>query len=327
MKRVGIMGYGNLGRGVECALKHSRDMKLKAVFTRRNPDSIDVKTEGVSVVSAADADKWQGEIDVMILCGGSATDLRGQSVEYGGMFNIVDSFDSHGDIVRHFKDVDRAAVNGGKLAVISAGWDPGLFSLARVYGQAVLPEGQSQTFWGKGLSQGHSDAIRRIDGVVDARQYTIPLEEAVKKAREGKASHLTAGEKHRRQCFVVAREGADRDRIRAEIISMPNYFVDYETIVEFITEAELVRDHSSMAHGGFVIRTGRSGWELQEKNVIEYKLDLESNPEFTGSVLTAVARAVCVMAGEGQRGCRSMLDIPPSYLLPQTREELLSSIM
>ena len=300
--RVGIMGYGNLGRGVECALKHNPDMELKAVFTRRAPESVSILTEGVKVCAASEAKAMAGEIDVLILCGGSASDLPVQTPEYASYFNVVDSFDTHAKIPEHFANTDKAAKAASKVAVISTGWDPGLFSLNRVYAGAILPDGSDYTFWGKGVSQGHSDAIRRIEGVKDARQYTIPVESALESVRNGEEPKLTTRQKHTRECFVVAEEGADKARIEQEIVTMPNYFSDYDTTVHFITEEEMKRDHSGLPHGGFVIRSGRTGWESEHRHVIEYKLKLDSNPEFTSSVIVACARAAYRMSQEGQSG-------------------------
>ncbi|MCI9569659.1 MAG: diaminopimelate dehydrogenase [Lachnospiraceae bacterium] len=325
--RVGIMGYGNLGRGVECALKHNPDMELKAVFTRRAPESVSILTEGVKVCAASEAKAMAGEIDVLILCGGSASDLPVQTPEYASYFNVVDSFDTHAKIPEHFANTDKAAKAASKVAVISTGWDPGLFSLNRVYAGAILPDGSDYTFWGKGVSQGHSDAIRRIEGVKDARQYTIPVESALESVRNGEEPKLTTRQKHTRECFVVAEEGADKARIEQEIVTMPNYFSDYDTTVHFITEEEMKRDHSGLPHGGFVIRSGRTGWESEHRHVIEYKLKLDSNPEFTSSVIVACARAAYRMSQEGQSGCKTILDIPPAYLSSKSGEELRKELL
>ena len=325
--RVGIMGYGNLGRGVECALKHNPDMELKAVFTRRAPESVSILTEGVKVCAASEAKAMAGEIDVLILCGGSASDLPVQTPEYASYFNMVDSFDTHAKIPEHFANTDKAAKAASKVAVISTGWDPGLFSLNRVYAGAILPDGSDYTFWGKGVSQGHSDAIRRIEGVKDARQYTIPVESALESVRNGEEPKLTTRQKHTRECFVVAEEGADKARIEQEIVTMPNYFSDYDTTVHFITEEEMKRDHSGLPHGGFVIRSGRTGWESEHRHVIEYKLKLDSNPEFTSSVIVACARAAYRMSQEGQSGCKTILDIPPAYLSSKSGEELRKELL
>ena len=320
--RIGILGYGNLGKGIECAIKHNPDLELKAVFTRRNPDSVKILTEGVKVCSAEDAPKWKDEIDVMILCGGSATDLPVQTPKLAEYFNVVDSFDTHARIPEHFAAVDEAAKKSGHVGMISVGWDPGLFSLNRLYANCILPGGHDYTFWGKGVSQGHSDAIRRIAGVKDARQYTIPVESALEAVRSGKNPELTTREKHTRECFVVAEEGADLKKIEEEIVTMPNYFADYDTTVHFISEEELQRDHAGIPHGGFVIRTGSTGWNDENKHVIEYSLKLDSNPEFTSSVLVAYARATYRMNKEGQTGCKTVFDVAPAYLSVQDGAEL-----
>lgn len=325
--RIGIMGYGNLGRGVECALKQNPDMELKAVFTRRAPESVSILTKGVKVCAASEAKNMADEIDVLILCGGSASDLPVQTPEYASYFNVVDSFDTHARIPEHFANTDKAAKAASKVAVISTGWDPGLFSLNRVYASAILPDGSDYTFWGKGVSQGHSDAIRRIKGVKDARQYTIPVESALESVRNGDEPVLTTRQKHTRECFVVAEEGADKVRIEQEIVTMPNYFSDYDTTVHFITEEEMKRDHSGLPHGGFVIRSGRTGWESEHRHVIEYKLKLDSNPEFTSSVIVACARAAYRMSQEGQIGCKTILDIPPAYLSSKSGEELRKELL
>ena len=325
--RIGILGYGNLGKGVECAVKQNPDMELAAVFTRRNPDTVKILTEGVKVYPLEEAKNMTDQIDVMILCGGSATDLPEQTPEFAKLFHVVDSFDTHAKIPEHYAAVDAAAKEGGKVAVISAGWDPGMFSLNRVYANAVLPDGRDYTFWGKGVSQGHSDAIRRIAGVKDARQYTIPVDSALEAIRSGETPELTTREKHTRECFVVAEEGADLAKIENGIKTMPNYFADYDTTVHFITEEEMKRDHSRLPHGGFVIRSGRTGWDLENKHVIEYSLKLDSNPEFTSSVIAACARAAYRMAKEGQTGCRTILDIPPAYLSAKSGEELRKELL
>ncbi|WP_320933912.1 diaminopimelate dehydrogenase, partial [Hungatella effluvii] len=282
--KIGILGYGNLGKGVECAVKHNPDMELAAVFTRRDKESLNILTPGVKVCSVQEAESMKDEIDVMILCGGSATDLPVQTPQFAKCFNVVDSFDTHARIPEHFEAVDAAAKEGGHVGIISVGWDPGMFSLNRLYGNAVLPEGSDYTFWGRGVSQGHSDAIRRVEGVKDARQYTVPVEAALKAVRDGENPELTTRQKHTRECFVVAEEGADLKRIEEEIVTMPNYFADYDTTVRFISEEELMRDHKGIPHGGFVIRTGKTGWENEHSHVIEYSLKLDSNPEFTASV-------------------------------------------
>ena len=320
--KIGIMGYGNLGRGVECAVKNNPDMELTAVFTRRDPADVKILTEGVSVYHADEAKNMADKVDVLILCGGSATDLPVQTPEYVKYFNVVDSFDTHAKIPEHFANTDAAAKAAGNVAVISAGWDPGMFSLNRLYANAVLPNGKDYTFWGKGVSQGHSDAIRRIAGVKDARQYTIPVESALETIRNGETPDLITREKHTRECFVVAEEGADLAKIEQEIVTMPNYFADYDTTVHFITEEELKRDHASLPHGGFVIRSGKTGWNLENQHVIEYSLKLDSNPEFTSSVIVACARAAYRMKQEGVSGCKTIFDIPPSYMSAMSGEEL-----
>lgn len=309
--KIGILGYGNLGRGVECAIKQNPDMELKAVFTRRDPATVKVLTEGVPVYAIEDAKRQKDEIDVMILCGGSATDLPVQTPEFVKMFNVVNSFDTHAKIPEHFAAVDEAAKASGKIGMISIGWDPGMFSLNRLYANAILPNGKDYTFWGKGVSQGHSDAIRRIEGVKDAKQYTIPKEEALNAVRAGANPDLTTREKHLRECFVVAEEGADKVQIEESIKTMPNYFADYDTIVHFISEEELKRDHSGIPHGGFVIRSGKTGWENENSHLIEYSLNLDSNPEFTSAVLVAYARAAYRMSKEGQSGCKTAFDVAP----------------
>ena len=325
--RVGIMGYGNLGRGVECALKQNPDMELTAVFTRRDPGSVKILTEGVNVYPAKDAKGLADQVDVLILCGGSATDLPEQTPEYAKYFNVVDSFDTHAKIPEHFAAVDKAAREAGNTAVISAGWDPGMFSLNRLYGSAVLPDGKDYTFWGRGVSQGHSDAIRRIAGVKDARQYTIPVESALEAIRSGETPELTTRQKHTRECFVVAGEGADKAAIEKEIVTMPNYFADYDTTVHFISQEEMERDHRSLPHGGFVIRSGKTGWDLEHNHVIEYSLKLDSNPEFTSSVIVACARAAYRMKQEGMTGCKTILDLPPAYLSSKSGEELRKELL
>ncbi len=327
MIRIGIFGYGNLGRGVECAVAQNDDMELCAVFTRRGPSGVQIRTPGVPVVAADELPAWKDKLDVLILCGGSATDLPEQTPRCASLFNVVDSFDTHAKIPEHFAAVDAAAQASGHTALISCGWDPGLFSLNRVYGEAVLPEGASYTFWGKGVSQGHSDAIRRIAGVKDARQYTIPVESALEAVRAGKAPVLTTREKHTRECFVVAEEGADLARIEQEIKTMPNYFDEYDTTVHFISEEELQRDHAGIPHGGFVLRSGRTGVNRENTHVIEYSLRLDSNPEFTSSVLVACARAVSRLAARGDAGCKTILDIPPALLCRESGEELRKKML
>jgi len=325
--RIGIMGYGNLGRGIECAIRNNPDLELACVFSRRDPANVRILTPGVPVYSADTAVEHKAEIDVLVLCGGSATDLPRQTPEFARHFNVVDSFDTHARIPEHFAAVDAAAREGGHVAVISCGWDPGMFSLARLYAGAILPDGKDYTFWGKGVSQGHSDAIRRIEGVVDARQYTIPVEAALDAVRSGSAPELTAREKHLRECFVVAEDGADLERIEREIVTMPNYFADYDTTVHFITREELCRDHAGIPHGGFVIRTGKTGWNSEHSHIVEYSLKLDSNPEFTASVIASVARAAKRMADRGETGCRTMFDIPPAMLSPLSPEELRKCLL
>lgn len=327
MIRLGIIGYGNLGRGVELAASKADDMELVAVFTRRDPATVKLHTEGIPVLKIDEVADWKDKIDVMILCGGSATDLPTQTPEFAKMFNVVDSFDTHARIPEHFENVDRAAKDAGKVAVISCGWDPGLFSLARVYGNAILPDGNDYTFWGKGVSQGHSDACRRVEGVLDARQYTIPVQSALDAVRSGANPELTTRQKHTREVFVVAEEGADKAKIEETIKNMPNYFSDYDTTVHFISAEEMKANHSGLAHGGFVFRTGKTGWEGEHKHVIEYRLTLDSNPEFTTSVLVAVARAAYRMSSEGQKGCKTILDIPPAYLSALDGAELRKRLL
>ncbi len=327
MIRIGIMGYGNLGRGIECAVKKNDDMEIVAVFSRRNPDSVKILTEGAKVYSADEVLNFKNEIDVLILCGGSATDLPAQTPEYAKNFTVVDSFDTHAKIPEHFANVDKAAKEGGNIAVISCGWDPGMFSLSRLYSNAILPDGKDYTFWGKGVSQGHSDAIRRLDGVVDAKQYTIPVDAALEAVRSGSNPELTTRQKHLRECFVVAAEGADKAKIENEIKTMPNYFADYDTIVHFISKEELDRDHSGIPHGGFVIRTGKSGWNSENSHIIEYSLKLDSNPEFTAGVIAACARAAYRMKADGSSGCKTMFDIPPAYLIGMSSEEVRAKML
>lgn len=325
--RIGIMGYGNLGRGIECAIKQNDDMELVAVFSRRDPSTVKILTEGVKVYPAEDAVKMKDKIDVLILCGGSATDLPVQAPKYAEYFNIVDSFDTHAKIPEHFSDVDAVAEKNGHIGVISCGWDPGMFSLNRLYASCILPEGKDYTFWGRGVSQGHSDAIRRVKGVKNGKQYTVPVEEALQRVRNGENPELTAREKHTRECYVVAEEGADKEKIAAEIKSMPNYFADYDTTVNFITEEELEKNHSGIPHGGFVIRSGKTGWEKEHKHIIEYSLKLESNPEFTASVIVACARAAFRLNKEGITGCKTIFDLPPSYLSSCSGEELRAKLL
>lgn len=327
MIKVGILGYGNLGRGVECAVRNSEDMELVAVFTRRNPSSVKLLTEGVPVVEIGKVLDWKEKIDVMILCGGSATDLPKQTPEFAKHFNVIDSFDTHANIPEHFAAVDISAKSAQKVAMISVGWDPGLFSLNRVYADAILPKGETYTFWGKGVSQGHSDAVRRIHGVKNAKQYTIPVESALEAVRSGKAPKLSTREKHLREVFVVLEAGADASAIEKEIKTMPNYFADYDTTVHFIGEEEFQKKHSGMAHGGFVIHSGKTGLADEFTNVIEYSLKLESNPAFTASVLVAYARAVMRFYREGSFGCKTVLDVPPSYLSPKSEEALRKELL
>ena len=325
--RVGIMGYGNLGRGIECALKQNNDMELVAVFSRRDPATVKILTEGVKVYKAEDAVKYKDEIDVLILCGGSATDLPVQTPEFAKDFTVVDSFDTHAKIPQHFANVDAVAKENGNVAVISAGWDPGMFSLNRLYANAILPDGKDYTFWGKGVSQGHSDAIRRVEGVANAKQYTVPVDAALAAVRSGANPELSTREKHTRECYVVAEEGADKEKIAAEIKSMPNYFADYDTTVNFITEEELQKNHAGIPHGGFVIRSGKTGWNLEHNHIIEYSLKLDSNPEFTASVIVACARAAVRMKSEGMKGCKTIFDIPPAYLCNISAEDLRAHLL
>ena len=320
--KIGIAGYGNLGRGVECAVKQNPDMTLAAVFTRRNPEDVQILTEGVPVCRIEDAAEWKDKIDVMILCGGSATDLPEQMPALARMFNVIDSFDTHARIPEHFANVDAAAKEGGKTGIISVGWDPGMFSLNRLYANAILPDGKDYTFWGKGVSQGHSDAVRRVAGVKDARQYTIPVESALEAVRAGENPELSTREKHTRECFVVLEEGADAAKVEEEIRTMPNYFADYDTTVHFISEEELQKNHSGIPHGGFVLRSGKTGWDGENSHLIEYSLKLDSNPEFTASVLVAYARAACRLSQEGVSGCKTVFDIAPAYLSEKSGEEL-----
>lgn len=325
--RIGILGYGNLGRGVECAIRQNPDMELAAVFTRRNPESVTIMTEGVPVLPADDAASMQDKIDVLIICGGSATDLPVQTPAFAKLFNVVDSFDTHAKIPQHFANVDAAAKEGGKIGMISIGWDPGMFSLNRMYANAILTDGNDYTFWGKGVSQGHSDAVRRIEGVLDARQYTIPVPSAVEAVRNGENPTLTTRQKHTRECFVVAAPGADLKRIEEEIKTMPNYFSDYDTTVHFITQEEMQRDHSGIPHGGMVIRSGKTGKDGEHRHIIEYSLKLDSNPEFTASVLVAYARAAYRMNQEGQSGCKTIFDVPPAYLSALDGETLRKTLL
>ena len=327
MIRIGIMGYGNLGRGIECAIKQNDDLELVAVFTRRDPATVSILTEGAAVCNVKDVEDWKDKIDVLMLCGGSATDLPVQTPEYAKLFNVVDSFDTHARIPEHFANVDKAAKENGHIGIISVGWDPGMFSLNRMYANAILPEGKDYTFWGKGVSQGHSDAIRRVEGVKDGKQYTIPVEAALEAVRNGEDPELTTRQKHTRECFVVLEEGADAKKVEEEIKTMPNYFSDYDTTVHFISQEELDRDHSKIPHGGFVLRSGCTGWEKENKHIIEYSLKLDSNPEFTSSVLVAYARAAYKLSKEGQSGCKTVFDIAPAYLSPLSGEELRAHLL
>ncbi len=325
--RIGILGYGNLGRGVECAMKQNPDMELVAVFTRRSPEKVSIYTKGTAVCHVDDMESWKDKIDVMILCGGSATDLPEQTPHAVKYFNVVDSFDTHARIPEHFASVDAAAKESGKIGIISVGWDPGMFSLIRMISGAVLPDGKDYTFWGKGVSQGHSDAIRRIEGVRNAKQYTIPVDEALERVRNGENPELTTREKHIRECFVVAEEGADLEKIENEIKTMPNYFADYDTIVHFISEEELMREHSGIPHGGFVIRSGKTGLNGENSHIIEYSLKLDSNPEFTSSVIVAYARAAYRMAKDGLSGAKTVFDVAPCYISPMSNEELRKTLL
>ena len=325
--KIGILGYGNLGKGVECAVKNNPDMELACVFTRRDPSTLKLLTAGVPVYSVADVEKHKNDVDVLVICGGSATDLPKQTPEYAKYFNVIDSFDTHAKIPEHFANVDRAAKDNGHIALISCGWDPGMFSLLRLYGNCILPDGHDYTFWGKGVSQGHSDAIRRIEGVKDGKQYTIPVQSALEAVRAGKNPELTTRQKHTRECFVVAEEGADKARIEKEIKEMPNYFADYDTTVHFISEEELKKNHAGIPHGGFVFRSGKTGWDKEYNNVIEYSLKLDSNPAFTSSVLAAYARAIFRMNKEGQTGCKTVFDVAPAYLSPLSGEEIRAHLL
>jgi len=325
--RIGILGYGNLGRGVESAIAQNPDMDLVAVFTRRNPLDVKISTKGAKVYKIDDAIKMKDQIDVMILCGGSATDLPEQTPEFAKYFNVIDSFDTHAKIPEHLANVDEACKNSGKIGIISVGWDPGMFSINRMYGNAILPCGNDYTFWGKGVSQGHSDAVRRIEGVKDARQYTIPVEEAVERVRNGENPSLTTRQKHIRECFVVAENGYDLKKIEDQIKTMPNYFADYETIVHFISEEEMKANHSGLPHGGIVVRSGKTGLNGENSQVIEYQLTLDSNPEFTASVIVCYARAAYRMYQEGMSGCKTVFDIPPIYLLSKDREDIIKELL
>ena len=325
--KIGILGYGNLGRGVECAIKQNTDMELVAVFTRRNPESISILTESAQVCSVDSILDWKDKIDVLILCGGSATDLPVQTPEYVQYFNVVDSFDTHAKIPEHVANVDAAAVKSGKIGIISVGWDPGMFSLNRMFGNAILPVGKDYTFWGKGVSQGHSDAIRRVEGVKNGKQYTIPVDAALEAVRSGQNPDLTTREKHIRECFVVLEDGADAAKVEETIKTMPNYFADYDTIVNFISEEEFNEKHSGIPHGGFVIRSGKTGWNEENSHIIEYSIKLDSNPEFTSSVIVAYARAAYRMNAEGQTGCKTVFDVAPIYLCADKREDIIAHLL
>ena len=325
--KLAILGYGNLGRGVEAAIKQNDDMELVAVFTRRDPKTVNILTENAKVLHVDEAKNYKDEIDVLIICGGSATDLPVQTPQFAKYFNVIDSFDTHAKIPEHFTNVDSAAKENGKIGIISVGWDLGMFSLNRLYANAILTNGCDYTFWGKGVSQGHSDAIRRIEGVIDARQYTVPVESAVESVRNGENPTLTTRQKHTRECFVVAEDGADKARIENEIKTMPNYFADYDTTVHFITMDEMKKNHSALPHGGLVIRSGKTGWNGENTNIIEYKLTLDSNPEFTACVLVAYARAAYKLNKAGESGCKTVFDIPPALLSSQSPEELRAHLL
>lgn len=327
MIRIAVLGYGNLGRGIECAIRQNEDMELSGVFTRRDPKDVSILTEGVGVYHADEVKNHKDKIDVLILCGGSATDLPVQTPEYAKYFNVVDSFDTHAKIPQHFENVDKAAKEGKKVGIISVGWDPGMFSLNRMIMSAVLPDGKDYTFWGKGVSQGHSDAIRRIEGVKDAKQYTIPVEDALSLVRSGANPELSTRQKHTRECFVVLKEGADAAKVESEIKNMPNYFADYDTTVHFISEEELREKHSKIPHGGFVLRSGSTGWDGENRHLIEYSLKLDSNPEFTASVILAYARAAYRLSSEGVSGCKTVFDIAPAYLSAMSGEELRKTML
>ena len=325
--KIGIVGYGNLAKGAECAIHQNPDMELVAVFTRRDPASVSILTPNVPVQALEDISAWEGKIDVMLLCGGSATDLPVMTPAFAEKFNVIDSFDTHANIPAHFAKVDEAAKKAGKIAMISIGWDPGLFSVNRLYASAILPQGKDYTFWGKGVSQGHSDAVRRIEGVADCRQYTIPVPEALEAVRQGKNPELTTRQKHTRYCYVVAKEGADKAAIENAIKIMPGYFADYDTTVEFISAEEMARDHAGLPHGGNVIRTGFTGWNAENTQTIEYKLTLQSNPQFTASVLVACARALMRMKARGVTGCQTIFDIAPADLSPMSKADMLAHML
>lgn len=325
--KLGILGYGNLGKGIECAIKQNEDMELAAVFTRRDPESVSILTKDVPIYSVTEIEKFKDKIDVLVICGGSATDLPKQTPEYAKYFNVIDSFDTHANIPQHFKNVDAVAKESGHVAMISCGWDPGMFSLNRLYANAISPKGNDYTFWGKGVSQGHSDAIRRVEGVKDGKQYTIPVESALEAVRSGVNPELSTRQKHIRECFVVAEDNADKNKIEETIKNMPNYFADYDTTVHFISQDELNKNHAGIPHGGFVFRTGVTGWEKEHKHVIEYRLQLDSNPEFTASVIVAFARALNRLQKEGQTGCKTVFDIAPAYLSAKSGEELRQHLL
>ena len=325
--RIGIVGYGNLGKSIELSLKQNKDLELVGVFTRRHPSAIQTVTPGVKVYPMAEAKNLTEQIDVMVLCGGSLSDIPVQGPELARLFNTVDGYDNHAKIPEYFDTMNKTALEAHKVCIIASGWDPGMFSLNRLYAEAILPEGQTYTFWGKGVSQGHSDAIRRIKGVVNAKQYTLPLEAAIEAVRRGEAPELSTRDKHRRQCFVVAEEGADKAQIEQEIKTMPNYFADYDTEVHFITEEELEKNHPGLPHGGIVLRHGKTGLDNEHDHVIEYKLTLDSNPDFTANVLVAFARAAYRLNQEGIAGAKTVLDIPPAYLSSKSPEELRKTII
>ena len=325
--KIGILGYGNLGRGVECSIKQNKDMELVAVFTRRAPETVSILTQNATVCHVDDLENWKDKIDVLILCGGSATDLPQQTPASVKLFNVVDSFDTHARIPEHYANVDAVAKASGKIGIISVGWDPGMFSLNRMYGNAILPVGNDYTFWGKGVSQGHSDAIRRVEGVKNGKQYTIPVEAALEAVRAGKNPELTTREKHIRECFVVLEEGADAAKVEETIKTMPNYFADYDTIVNFISEEEFNEKHSGIPHGGFVLRSGKTGWNEENTHILEYSIKLDSNPEFTSSVIVAYARAAYRMNADGQSGCKTVFDVAPIYLCEQKREDIIAHLL
>ena len=326
MIKIGIVGYGNLGKGVESAIHTSNDMELVAVFTRRNPESVKTYTN-VKVYDINKVYDMKDKIDVIIICGGSANDLPKQTPELAKHFNVIDSFDTHARIPEHFENVDSASREGDKISLISAGWDPGMFSINRLIAQAILPNGKDYTFWGRGVSQGHSDAIRRIDGVIDARQYTVPVKSAIDAVRNGENPELSTREKHTRECYVVAEEGADLEKIKNAIVTMPNYFADYDTTVNFISQEELDKNHKGIPHGGMVLRSGTTGMNNENKHIIEYKITLDSNPEFTSSVIVAYARAIYRMYSEGARGCKTVFDVAPAYLHPASQEEIRKNLL